>query len=272
MHQPVVVHVDLHWKDFVSCSQFGTQENRNIGGFHRSFFLKWAYSSQKVAGDDIQVVVHDKDGAELLESPNFFVNFIVFNIEQLAIDRVVYEQIHVFSLGSHFPLSRQKHLHVIDLDVDVFKILLLESFVFEKWIFRIFHVLFDDILQTVKVLLVQLSMHDSVVQSLNKFLEPLDHLAGHIVGIHVALHFGKHDGVLLPVVLECGILIYYQVDDVQVCQHAAEVVKDLVVVGLLEAIYKHDVLGVKQTIHLEADVFGDCDQLSQSFQELIENW
>lgn len=272
VHQSVVVRANLHWEDFVSCCQLGTQENRNVWGFHRSFFLKRAYSSQEIAGDYIQIVIHDENGAELLEGPNFLVNFIVLNVEQLAVDRVVDEQIHVFSLGSHLSLSGQKYLHVIDLDVDVLEILLLESFVFEKWILHIFHVLLDHVLQAVEVLLVQPAVHDSVVQSLHESLQPLDHLAGHIVGIHVALYLGKHDGVLLPVVLESRILIYYQVYDVKVGQHASQVVKNFVVVGLLEAVHKHDVLRVEQTIHLKADVLGDCYQLPQSLQELIEHW
>jgi len=163
-------------------------------------------------------------------------------------------------------------LHVIDFDVNVLEILLLERFVFEKRVFHIFHVLFDHVLQAVKVLLVQLTMHDGVVQSLHKSLQLLDHLASHIVGIHVALYFGKHEVVLLPVVLESGILIYYQVHDVQVSQHASKVVEDFVVIVLLEAVHKHDVLCIKQTIHLKADVLRDCHQLPQSLQELIEHW
>jgi len=68
-----------------------TQANRNIWGFHGSFLLKWADGGQEIAGYDVQVVVHDQDGTQLLESPNFLVNFFVLNVEQLAIDRVVNE-------------------------------------------------------------------------------------------------------------------------------------------------------------------------------------
>jgi hypothetical protein len=91
VHQSVVVRTHLSWKDFVPYYQLLTQENRNIWGFHGSFLLKWADSGQEVAGYDVQVVVHDKDGTQLLESPNFLVNFIVLNVEQLAVDRVVDE-------------------------------------------------------------------------------------------------------------------------------------------------------------------------------------
>jgi hypothetical protein len=102
-------------------------------------------------------------------------------------------------------------LHVIDLDVNALEILLLESFVFEKWIFHIFNVVLDHVLQAVGLLLIQLAVHDIVVLSINGSLEPLGHLVVYIVGIHVALYFGKHDGLLLLVVLESRIIIYYQV-------------------------------------------------------------
>ncbi len=87
--------------------------------------------SEEVARDAIKVIVNDKDGTQLLETPYFAVNFAVLYAEQFAVDGVVNEEHHVLGLRLNGAWRVKLGLHQFDFRFDVFKVFLGKRLVFE---------------------------------------------------------------------------------------------------------------------------------------------
>ena len=111
-------------------------------------------------------------------------------------------------------------------------------------------------------MLIQSTRQYVVIQALAESLQLLDHLGGDCVSIRVGLNLGKHLVVDHPVVLEGKVVLYDQVNDVEIGQDIAQVVKDAIVVQLLEALLVDGIaLLTEKPIHLQYHILGQSDNL-----------
>jgi hypothetical protein len=109
-------------------------------------------------------------------------------------------------------LCGQLSFNAFDFGLDVLEILFLESFVFEKCFLKIGS---NGLLKTLQILFEQLTIHDAIVKFTAKLLEPSEHLASHVVIVHVGLDLCEHLVVLDPILGEGGVFINDQVNDIQ---------------------------------------------------------
>ena len=83
-------------------------------------------------------------------------------------------------------------------------------------------------------------------------MQLLDHLGRDSVSIGIGLDLGKHLIVHHPVVLKGKVVLYDQVNNIKVGKDVAKIVKDGIVVELLETLLVDGVaLLPKQPIHLQ---------------------
>jgi hypothetical protein len=122
-------------------------------------------------------------------------------------------------LGNHDTgtlLCGQLRFDALDFGLDVLEVLFLEGFVFEQCLLKICS---DGFLQTFQILLKQLTIHDAVVEFAAELLETSEHLARHVVVVHVGLDLCEHLVVLNPILGEGGVLVDDQVNNIQAGQH-----------------------------------------------------
>ena len=109
-----------------------------------------------------------------------------------------------------------------------------------------------------------------MVHFAHEFLEFAEEFLGDSVRVGVGFDLCGHISVLLPIVLECTIVLDDHVHDVQVGEDRAQVVEHGVVANLLEALLVLWIAGVEQSIHLKKDVLGQSDDFADGIEELIE--
>jgi len=106
----------------------------NIYGVNFGCLSQGTDFRHEAAGLDLDGVVEDDDGAHFLEGPDAGVDFGVFDGEELAVYRVVYEEVHVFALGFGDAGLRQLFIDCVDTEFDVLEVLLLERLILEQCI------------------------------------------------------------------------------------------------------------------------------------------
>ena len=92
----------------------------------------------------------------------------------------------------------------------------MEGLILEK---SIFDIVSNRLAQSLQILFIELAAYDRGVELVTAALNLAQHLARHIVVIHVGLDLVEHGLVGFPVILESRVLHNDQVDDVQVGKH-----------------------------------------------------
>lgn len=97
-YESIVVGLYYSREDFLSLFELGSYEEADVFRVDFCLLLEWTKLSKEVTWHDVEVIVDYQNGAELLERPNLAVDLAILDAEELSVNRVVDQEVHVLSL------------------------------------------------------------------------------------------------------------------------------------------------------------------------------